>query len=115
MYRTLPHPAFVYVGLECIAHLVSIRVHAPEHAPCSYLPHPPRTRAGGSAPPDARAARWDEGEVSRLRQEVEALAAALAALPSPRQQMEAEQALAAEVGALSSKIKYTEAEARVST
>ncbi|KAG2428316.1 hypothetical protein HXX76_010464 [Chlamydomonas incerta] len=72
------------------------------------------TMTGGSAPPDARAARWDEGEVTRLRREVEQLAAALAALPPARTQLEAEAGLSSEVGALTNRIKYTEADAKES-
>ncbi|GIL86373.1 hypothetical protein Vretimale_11686 [Volvox reticuliferus] len=72
------------------------------------------TMTGGSAPPEARGARWDEGEVSRLRAQLEEVMAGLEGLPTSRSLMETEQVLASEIGALNSKIKYAEAEAKES-
>ncbi|EFJ43425.1 structural maintenance of chromosomes protein 1 [Volvox carteri f. nagariensis] len=72
------------------------------------------TMTGGSAPPEARGARWDEGELTRLRRELEEVLASLERLPTSRSLTEAEQVLAGEMGALNSKIKYAEADAKES-
>ncbi|GFR50104.1 hypothetical protein Agub_g12250, partial [Astrephomene gubernaculifera] len=72
------------------------------------------TMTGGSAPPDARGARWDEGEVTRLREELAGVVGRLAELPSPRALAESEAALGTEIGGLAAKIKYTEAEEKES-
>ncbi|GLI67766.1 hypothetical protein VaNZ11_012020 [Volvox africanus] len=72
------------------------------------------TMTGGSAPPEARGARWDEGEVSRLRAQLEEVLAGLEGLPTPRALMETEQTLASDIAGLNSKIKYAEAEAKES-
>ncbi len=73
----------------------------------------PARDAGGSAPPEARGARWDEGELNQLRSELEKVLEGLERLPTPRTLLEQEQALTSEINALTSKTKYAEADAKV--
>ncbi|KAG2489243.1 hypothetical protein HYH03_012263 [Edaphochlamys debaryana] len=65
---------------------------------------------GGTAPDSSRGARWDEGQLTRLKQELREVTEKLESLPSGRQLADAEQALAAELSSLGTQIKYAEAE-----
>ncbi|KXZ44470.1 hypothetical protein GPECTOR_67g310 [Gonium pectorale] len=73
------------------------------------------TMTGGSAPAEARGARWDEGEVTRLRAELEEVHVRLGELRSGRQLDEEEAALVGEINSLGSRIRYMEADAKEST